>query len=172
MPLIVIAAVALLVGADQLIKLWASQSLSAVGSIPVIDGVFAFSYVENRGAAFGILQDQRWIFIVLTILVILAAIWLLFSGRVNRWMVRIPIILALAGGIGNLIDRIFHGYVVDMFYFELIDFAVFNFADVCVVVGCIWLVLSILFVPDAIRWRGKAADREGEDRGEAHSDSH
>ncbi len=171
MPLIVIAAVALLVGIDQIIKLWASQTLAAVGSIPVIEGVFEFSYVENRGAAFGILQDQRWIFIVLTIAVVIAAVWLLFSGRVKNWMVRIPIILALAGGVGNLIDRIWHGYVVDMFYFKLIDFAVFNFADVCVVVGCIWLILSILFVPDAIRWRKTPAAPEGENGGETHTGS-
>ena len=85
MPLIVIAAVALLVGIDQLIKLWASQTLAAVGNLPVIEGVFEFSYVENRGAAFGILQDQRWIFIVLTIAVVIAAVWLLFSGRVKSW---------------------------------------------------------------------------------------
>lgn len=171
MPLIVIAAVVLLVGIDQIIKLWASQTLAAVGSIPVIEGVFEFSYVENRGAAFGILQDQRWIFIVLTIAVVLAAVWLLFSGRVKSWLVRIPIILALAGGVGNLIDRIWHGYVVDMFYFKLIDFAVFNFADVCVVVGCIWLILSILFVPDAIRWRKTPAAPEGENGGETHTGS-
>ncbi len=171
MPLIVIAAVALLVGIDQLIKLWASQTLAAVGNIPVIEGVFEFSYVENRGAAFGILQDQRWIFIVLTIVVVIAAVWLLFSGRVKSWLVRTPIILALAGGVGNLIDRIWHGYVVDMFYFKLIDFAVFNFADVCVVVGCIWLILSILFVPDAIRWRKTPAAPEGENGGETHTDS-
>ena len=116
MPLIVIAAVALLVGIDQLIKLWASQTLAAVGNIPVIEGV-------------------------------------------------------LAGGVGNLIDRIWHGYVVDMFYFKLIDFAVFNFADVCVVVGCIWLILSILFVPDAIRWRKAPSIPEGENGGETHADS-
>ncbi len=171
MPLIVIAAVALLVGIDQLIKLWASQTLAAVGNISVIEGVFEFSYVENRGAAFGILQDQRWIFIVLTIAVVIAAIWLLFSGRAKSWLVRTPIILALAGGVGNLIDRIWHGYVVDMFYFKLIDFAVFNFADVCVVVGCIWLILSILFVPDAIRWRKAPSIPEGENGGETHADS-
>lgn len=165
-------AVAGLVGADQLIKWWALETVKPAGSIPVIEGVFHFQYVENRGAGFGILENQRWIFIILTVALVALAVWLLISRRVKGFVMVTPVTLIIAGGLGNLIDRIFRGFVVDMLYVKLIDFPVFNFADVCVVVGCLWLIAALLFRPELFSglWK-KEPDGETEERsGDGNSD--
>ncbi|CZT55578.1 Lipoprotein signal peptidase [Eubacteriaceae bacterium CHKCI005] len=144
--LLALLAIVVLVGADQLIKWWAATSLIEQ-SISVVDGVFELQYLENRGAAFGILQDHRWVFMVLTGVFVLVALYALifkkFAHPVTKWAV----ILLCAGGIGNMIDRIVRGFVVDMFYFKLIDFPIFNFADCCVVIGAILFVLGVILSP-------------------------
>ena len=144
--LLALLAIVVLVGADQLIKLWAATSLIQQ-PVSVVDGVFELQYLENRGAAFGILQDHRWVFMVLTGIFVLVALYALifkkFAHPVTKWAV----VLLCAGGMGNMIDRIFRGYVVDMFYFKLIDFPIFNFADCCVVIGAILFVLGVILSP-------------------------
>lgn len=115
-------------------------------SIPLINGVFNLTYVENRGAAFSILQNQRWLFIILTIIFIIAAIYYLIKHPKDNLIMRIGLSMVLAGAIGNLIDRIRVGYVVDFFDFRLINFPVFNVADCAIDVGCALLVIYFIFI--------------------------
>ena len=113
--------------------------------IPVIKDVLYFTYVENRGAAFGILQNHRWIFITVTILAMIAIIVYIAWKEPKNKMLLVSLALILGGGIGNLIDRISLSYVIDFIDVRLIHFHVFNIADICVVCGCILLCIYILF---------------------------
>ena len=116
------------------------------GSFPLIDGVFELSYVENRGAAFGMLQNARWFFLVLTVIALAVLGWFLIRYRSKMHVrVRIAIALIITGAVGNFVDRLFLGYVRDMFYFSLINFAVFNVADAAITVGGIGLVVDSAF---------------------------
>lgn len=137
--------IGLLILADQIIKQWAQTVLKAVGSIPLIPGFFRLTYVENYGAAFGILQGQRWILVGFTAVVLAAAAFLLLTGVIRKNIDRFSISLILAGGIGNLADRIRQGYVVDYLDInELFSYPMFNLADCCVVVGAVLMVFFSL----------------------------
>ena len=136
--------IVLLIGVDQLTKYWAEQSLSAIGSIPVLGDLLTFQYAQNTGAAFGILKDQQWIFMTVTILLSLFFMYLLFFRKVGRPIMYWALILITAGGIGNLIDRFAHGYVTDFIYLKFINFPIFNIADMCVVFGAILFIIGIL----------------------------
>ena len=133
----------LLVVADQLIKQWAVGAL-AEGSIPLIEGVLSFTYHENFGAAFGLMQNMQPFLIGATVLIMLGVFVLICMGRIKGWLLTASVTLIVAGGIGNLIDRVVNGYVIDYIYFELIDFPIFNFADCCVVVGTGLMILYAL----------------------------
>lgn len=137
-----VIAVMVLIALDQLTKYWASTRL-IYEAIEVIPGVFEFHYVENRGAAFGILQNQRWFFIIGTtiMLFVLVRMYRKFPLEKRCLWLRISCMLIIAGAIGNLIDRVYLQYVVDFLYFKLIDFPVFNVADCYVVVGVGILIL-------------------------------
>lgn len=140
-----IIAVALVV-IDQVSKNWAATVLRNDGPIGLIPGVFEFHYTENRGVAFSMLQDQRWVFIPVSLLMTLALVLMLFRSPMRKSrLFCISTILVIAGAIGNLIDRIVLGYVVDFLYFSLIDFPIFNVADCCVVVGAVLLFVYLLF---------------------------
>ncbi|NLK96964.1 MAG: signal peptidase II [Epulopiscium sp.] len=140
-------AVSLLVALDQVTKYVAFNYLQSIKSIPIIKDVFHLTFVKNRGAAFGILQNQRWFFIIMTIAVLLGIIY--YYKHLPKYkpygFIRIALILISAGAIGNLIDRIRLGFVIDFFDFCLINFPVFNVADICVVIGTILLAWLILF---------------------------
>ena len=130
---------------DQLVKYWALTCLSPVGSISVIDGLLRLTYVENYGAAFGILQGQRWLLIVVTLAILAAACWLIASGRIRGTVERLCVSLIVAGGAGNLIDRILRGFVVDYIDInELFSYPMFNLADCCVVIGAVLMVGNVL----------------------------
>lgn len=140
---------AVLAAVDQLIKIWALNSLEPVGQITVIPGLFNLTYVENRGAAFGILQNKTaWLTIISGVLLLLIAAALIagkFKPDFLLWIVAV----GLAGGIGNLIDRSTRGFVVDYLDFSaLFGFPVFNFADCCVVVAT-FLILFYIIRTDA-----------------------
>ncbi len=140
---------AVLVGVDQAAKYFAITVLKPLGSINIIEGFFSLTYVENRGAAFGIMQGGKWIFIILTVAVCIACV--IYYSKLaaeNRLMiVRAAIILVCSGAVGNMIDRLFRGYVVDMLDFNIFgyNFPVFNFADICVCVGAFLLVIGVMF---------------------------
>lgn len=134
-----------LTGVDQWSKFLAEKFLKGQKSISLIPGIFQFSYLQNRGAAFGILQNQRWIFLIISVLLLACVIYI--YRRMPRTSYYLPLYMVgavlTAGGLGNTIDRLFRGYVVDFFYFERIDFPIFNVADIYMVVGCILLILLI-----------------------------
>lgn len=139
---------ALLVAGDQLIKLWAQEVLKPLTTIDLIPGVLSLTYHENFGAAWGILQGQRWLLLTVTGVVIAALLAALVMGRLQGRLLNLSVALIVAGGLGNLLDRALHtgGFVVDYLYFELIDYPIFNFADSCVCVGTFLLAFYILFV--------------------------
>ena len=138
----------LLVAFDQWTKLLAIRHLMGQAAVPILDGVFELHYLENRGAAFGILQGQKGIFLLCTalVLVVLAFYYnrMPVTGRFR--LLRLVGVLLSAGAVGNLIDRMQHSYVVDFLYFKLIDFPIFNVADCYVTVGAVLLAAAILFV--------------------------
>lgn len=140
---VIVAAV--LLAADQLVKLWAVNTLAPVETIQVIPGVLSFTYVENRGAAFGIFQGQRS-FIIILVLVILGIVgWLLFTNRIKATLERVCTTMIIAGGLGNLIDRIRLGFVVDYIDInQLFAYPMFNLADCFVVVGSCLLVVYVM----------------------------
>lgn len=139
---------ALLVAGDQLIKGWAMEVLKPAGSIDLIPDVLSLYYHENFGAAWGILQGQRWLLLGVTGVLLAGLLWALVTKRLRGPLLQTAVSLIRAGGVGNLIDRVFHagGYVVDYIYFEPINFPIFNLADICVCIGTGLLALYILFV--------------------------
>ncbi len=143
-----------LVALDQITKWIALNNLKEIGSIYLINGVFNFTYVENRGAAFGLMQNWRWFFIISTTIVISIMIYYYIKLPKTKIynLVRGCLVLILAGAVGNYIDRLFRGYVIDFFhatFIKFMDFPVFNLADSYVVVGAILLsILVIFFIKD------------------------
>lgn len=134
----------LLAVADQVIKYFISVNLKPVGSVTVIDNILDLTYVENRGVAFGMFSGMRWIFIALTVLLICAIIFYMFKKKPQSKLFYVCTALIVGGGIGNLIDRIFYGYVID--YISLSFFQpVCNFADYCITIGTVLLVIYVLF---------------------------
>ena len=132
---------------DQATKSLASIRLKGNKPIPIIRNVFELYYLENRGAAFSMLQGKRVFFIILTVIICSFALYVLFRMPMDRHFtpMRITLILLLSGAVGNFIDRAFNGYVVDFFYFVLINFPVFNVADIYVTTSEILLVILVLF---------------------------
>ncbi|MCL2571474.1 MAG: signal peptidase II [Defluviitaleaceae bacterium] len=143
--------IAALVVMDQLVKLYAIRNLQGQPERPLIQGFLHLTYLENTGAAFGFLAGFDWAQIVLTVfkLVVLAAAgWYFFKlpNESRFTLLRVPLVLVIAGGIGNLIDRVRFGHVVDMFVFRFINFPVFNVADIYVTTGIFLFAIMILFV--------------------------
>lgn len=143
----------LLIVIDQLTKAIATDKLKGKPPVPVIEGVFQFRYLTNPGAAFGSLENSRWVFMTFsTVAIIVMLGYLFYASFVNEQtkLYTLSVSTILAGGIGNMIDRtfygdkLFHGEVVDFLDFCLIDFAVFNFADSCVCVGAGLLILALV----------------------------
>ncbi len=138
----------LIVAIDQIVKALSAAWLPTLAghTFPLIEGVFSLSYVENVGAAFGMLKNMRVLFLIMTVLACGAILYILIRerGKMHALM-RISLVLILAGAIGNFIDRAVLGYVRDMFYFQLINFAVFNVADAAITVGAVVMILDILF---------------------------
>lgn len=143
-----LAGILLLTFIDQWTKYLAVLHLKNQESIVLIPGVFQLQYLENHGAAFGILQGQQWIFFLMTIVYLVAAVWIYL--RIPKTKKYFPLhmiaVVLTAGALGNFIDRISQGYVVDFFCFSLIDFPIFNVADIYVVLSFIGLAICILFV--------------------------
>lgn len=129
---------------DQLTKWLAVEFLMEKGSVPIIKGVLHLTYVENTGAAFGMLKGMPWVFNTVSVIAILAMLAFLFLGHGNGRLQCIALAMIASGGIGNMIDRTALGYVVDFIDFCLIDFAVFNGADSFVCVGAGLLILGLI----------------------------
>lgn len=139
---------ALLIFLDQLSKYAAVRYLQGQDALVLIDGVFELRYLENRGAAFGILQNQQIFFILSTsvVLILIAYIYLRKIPNERRFLwLNIMTILFFAGAVGNFIDRVVQNYVVDFFYFCLINFPIFNVADIYVTVAAFLLIILGIF---------------------------
>lgn len=146
-----IAGALLLTALDQLTKLWAIDALKGQPPIVWIKGVFELQYLENRGAAFGLMQNQRWLFLICVVLVVIAAGYFYLRLPADRRYtpLRMIAVALIAGAIGNAVDRMFRGFVVDFFYFSLINFPVFNVADIYVTVSMFcFLVLFFFYYKD------------------------
>ena len=138
----------LLIGIDQISKLLALNYLKDIRSIPIIQNVFHLTYVENRGAAFGMFQNNQIIFIVVALIASIVGLYALHSKKINSKICKTSIMLIIAGALGNLIDRIRLDFVVDYFDFVFIWNYVFNLADCFIVVGTILLCLYVLIKSD------------------------
>lgn len=157
-----------LLAADQLTKHFIYGHCDKSGDIVIIDGVIRFTAVENTGASFGIFKNSTAGLTAVSLICSVVLILFIFYSypRRNKWL-RASLVMIAAGAIGNVIDRLAFGYVRDMVYFELIDFAVFNFADSCLTVGTVVLVIYILFMynkdEEEARKRREAAKAGGEE---------
>ena len=137
----------LLVILDQITKNLAVLHLKDKPAIVLWDGVFELHYLENSGAAFGMLQNQKILFVSIAavILVIIGYLLIKLPRSKHFAILEILLVLIAAGAVGNMIDRVQYNYVVDFFYFKLIDFPIFNVADIYVSVSCVVLAILILF---------------------------
>lgn len=131
---------------DQLSKLWVVGNIPLYGEIPVLDGVFHLTYAQNTGAAWSMLSGMQWLFLGIFLVFTLGIVWEFSKKRwpfttFDRWCIAV----VYAGGLGNIIDRIRLGYVVDMIEVEFINFPVFNLADCCITCGCIALIVHLMF---------------------------
>lgn len=135
-----IAVIIVLTVIDRLTKYIAVSTVKIDGPKEFLFGLFQFRYVENTGAAFSSFSDNTEILTVFTIIIIAFCLILLLSRKLKPLFINICLLLVTAGGIGNVIDRIAYGYVVDFIEPLFIDFAVFNFADCCITVGAFMLI--------------------------------
>ena len=138
----------LLIAVDQLTKYLAVQQLKDKPAYIILDGILELNYLENKGAAFGMLQNQKVFFIFVAIVILSVIAYVLFKTPDHKkyWALHILLSLIAAGAIGNMIDRIRLDYVVDFIYIVLINFPIFNVADIYVTFATAILVLMLLFV--------------------------
>ncbi len=134
------------VALDQLTKYLVVQNIPLHTSIAAVPGVFELTYVQNTGAAFSMLQGAQWLFLVIFILLTAGLIWEFSTKKLGfttfeRWC----LVAIYAGGLGNMLDRLRLGYVVDMVKLTFMDFAVFNVADSFITCGCILLLIHLVF---------------------------
>lgn len=133
---------------DQVVKFVMAGRLLQIGTIPLIDGVFHLTYCENTGAGFGIFANYTEILSILMIVIILAAIvYVIMKRPTNTWLV-MALTFMTGGAVGNLIDRLRLGYVIDFLDFRIINFPIFNIADCFVTVGAIIFAVYIIFFSD------------------------
>ncbi|MDF2884603.1 MAG: lspA [Clostridiaceae bacterium] len=133
---------------DQITKLWAVNVLKNGGSIKIIGDFLRFTYAENKGAAFSILQNQRVFFIIITIIMLIVLAYIYFKTKNISKMSKLSIAMIAGGAIGNFIDRVRLGYVIDLIdvrFGNFYNFPIFNVADSFVVCGTILMIILILF---------------------------
>lgn len=147
---IVFYSVALTLGIaiDLISKIIIATFLKPIGEITIIPGIVKLSYVENKGAAWGMLADHRWVFLSLSTVAIIGILFYLYTGWAQSKLLSASLTLICAGGIGNMVDRLSLGYVIDFIKADFIDFPVFNIADSFVTIGAgmmiLYLVLEII----------------------------
>lgn len=148
LQVITLISMALLVALDQLIKLLVIEYLEPIGSLPLIDGFIQLNYAENTGAAFGSFSEYTNILSIFTLVVIIIGIVLLMTKKIKFGVEYVCAAVVIAGGLGNLVDRMIRGFVVDYIEPLFIDFAIFNFADILVTCGAAvligWMIFDII----------------------------
>ena len=132
----------LLLAADQFTKYYVVANFALAETKPAIDGLFDFTYIHNKGGAWGMLDGHTWLLLALTVFAMLICLAMLIKSGKNNKLLFWSITLILSGGLGNMIDRIFRdGNVVDFIRLQFIDFPIFNVADCAVVIGAILLMI-------------------------------
>ena len=155
----IVAVIALII--DQAVKYWATANIVLnTGEKAFIPGLIRLTNIHNTGAAFSILEGARWFFVVLTLVFVALIVYVLVTDIItapgSRWMA----VIVMAGAVGNCIDRVICGYVVDMIEFEFINFPVFNVADIYITVGAVLFVLfTLLEKPDPKAAAAKPASK-------------
>ena len=139
------AVFAVLLLIDRITKIWANLWLSEKGPINFIKGILGFTYVENRGVAFGMLSDKLYIVLPVTIVVVIICVCVYIKNRGKSKLFDTSLLFVITGAIGNIADKITRGFVVDFIEFRFIDFPVFNFADIYVCIGAALLIIYVLF---------------------------
>lgn len=164
MSVLLIIIILVLVVIDQLVKYWAVDILQPVKTMDFIHfgdfKIIDLTYLENDGAIFGSMSGQRWFLIGFTAIIIALGIAAMFAVLKKSKFFSISIMLFVAGGIGNIIDRIRLGYVVDMFEIKLFHFAIFNVADICVTCAFVMIFVYILFIEPKAEKARKSAEAE------------
>lgn len=157
---------------DQLTKWLAVTLLQGNPSVPIIPEVFQLTYLENPGAAFGMLQNNRWVFLIVSTVGILAVFLYLLMKRPTSKLLCLSLSFIVGGGIGNMIDRVLLGYVVDFFDFCLINFAIFNVADSFVCVGAgllsLWVILDTIAEEKRLKAEKAAKEAAAKTEEKAH----
>lgn len=143
MVIISFVLVLVLVVIDQLVKHWVVASVALNTAHPLLPHVLALTNLRNNGAAWSILEGQQWFFSLVTVVALAVILYLFYRWRHNPRLL-LPLSFVLAGAVGNFIDRIQQGYVVDMFETLFVNFPVFNVADCCLTIGVVWLVIIII----------------------------
>ena len=148
MNILPIIAVVILILLDQGTKFWALASLKPIHNMTLVESFMDLTFVENRGVAFGMFSGQRWFILLLTGIIAAGLIWFYkaMPKKKEYFPLRVSLVMVLSGAVGNIIDRLFRGYVVDFFEFTFFEWPVFNVADIYVVVGVILLALMLIFV--------------------------
>lgn len=136
--------IAVLIGLDQLVKGWTVANIELDTVRDFVPGFMSLAYLRNYGAAYSILQNQQWFFTIVTIIVMVGLVWYFIKQISGSFWILFSLSLIMAGGLGNFIDRVRLGYVVDMFHLDFVNFPVFNVADVCLTVGVGILFICIL----------------------------
>ena len=135
----------LFVIADQVVKMWTVNNFSLHEGMEFIKGIVSILYVRNTGAAWGMFEGKMVFFYLITAVAVGTLLYLMFKEKGKSKLLLTAYSLILAGAVGNFIDRIRLGYVVDMFKFEFIDFPIFNVADICLTIGVIFLFYYVIF---------------------------
>lgn len=150
MPVIALIIGAAIAALDLFFKMLVLLYLKPVGTVKVFGDILKLTYVENRGVAFGMFQGMQWIFIAVTVIMLFLIIFYMFKKRPQGKLVYIASALIIGGGIGNLIDRIYYGFVIDYLSFSFFP-PVCNFADYCITIGVFLLAVYLLFFTDSFK---------------------
>lgn len=143
LPLIIILGILF----DQWVKSAISQQFKLGEQKVLIKGLLSLTFLKNNGAAWSILEGQQWFFVVTTLIVLVIAIWFLIKSLSKNWHA-FGLTLIISGALGNFIDRVRQGYVVDMFQLDFINFPIFNVADILLSIGFVLLLIGIMTESD------------------------
>ena len=143
LPIVIILGIVL----DQIVKMAIVKNLRLSEQKSVINGILSLTHLRNNGAAWSILEGQQWFFVLTTVIVLAVAIWFWLKNLSKNWYA-IGLTLIISGALGNFIDRVRQGYVVDMFQLDIINFPIFNVADILLSIGFVVLFIGILIEKD------------------------
>lgn len=138
---------------DQLTKAIVVSQMALYEEVPFLPGLIRFYHTRNTGAAFSMFSDNRWVFMVFSVIAMMIMTYLLVKFHGRHWLLSVSLAAVLGGGIGNMIDRVLSGYVVDFLDFQFMKFAVFNVADIFVTCGSVALAVYILFIEPKVERR-------------------